>query len=63
MSKKKRIYFDHTAGKPVDSRVVKAMVPNMKSLYGNPSSIHSFGKEASQFLEKAREKVAEFINA
>jgi len=62
MSKKKRIYFDHTAGKPVDSRVVKAMLPTMKSFYGNPSSIHSFGKEASQFLEKARKKVAELIN-
>ena len=63
MSAAKRIYMDHTAGKPVDPRVMEAMLPYMKSLYANPSSVHSFGQEASQALEEARTKVAELINA
>ncbi len=63
MSKAKRIYMDHTAGRPVDPRVIEAMLPYMKSLYGNPSSVHSFGQEARQAIEKAKTKVAESINA
>ncbi|MCK4482794.1 cysteine desulfurase NifS, partial [Candidatus Bathyarchaeota archaeon] len=63
MSKAKRIYMDHTAGRPVDPRMIEAMLPYMKSLYGNPSSIHSFGQEARQALDEARTKVAELINA
>jgi len=63
MSKAKRIYLDHTAGRPVDPRMIEAMLPYMKSLYGNPSSIHSFGQEPRQALDEARTKVAELINA
>ena len=63
MSKAKRIYMDHTAGRPVDPRVIEAMLPYMKSLCGNPSSVHSFGQEARQALGEARTKVAESINA
>ena len=59
----KRIYMDHTAGKPVDPRVVEAMVPSMTELYGNPSSIHMLGQEAKQAIEKARAKVAILVNA
>jgi len=55
--------MDHTAGRPLDPRVLKAMVPYMKSLYGNPSSVHSFGQEARRGIEEARTKVAELINA
>jgi len=55
--------MDHTAGMPVDRRVIEAMSPYMGSLRGNPSSVHSFGQEARQALEKARTKVAESINA
>jgi len=63
MSKAKRIYMDHTAGRPVDPRVMEAMLPYMKSLCGNPSSVHSFGQEARQALGEARTKIAESINA
>ena len=63
MSKVKRIYMDHTAGRPVDPRVIEVMLPYMKSLCGNPSSVHSFGQEARQALGEARTKVAESINA
>ena len=55
--------MDHTAGRTVDPRVIEAMLPYMKSLCGNPSSVHSFGQEARQALEEARTKVAELINA
>jgi cysteine desulfurase len=59
----KRIYMDHTAGKPVDSRVIEATSPYMITSYGNPSSVHSFSQEAKQALEEAREKIAKLINA
>jgi cysteine desulfurase len=55
--------MDHTAGRPHDPRVIEAMLPYMKSLYGNPSSVHSFGQEARQAIEGARTKVVELINA
>lgn len=63
MSKAKSIYMDHTAGRPGDPHVIEAMLPYMKSFYGNPSSIHSFGQEARQSLDEAKTKVAELINA
>jgi cysteine desulfurase len=55
--------MDHTASKPVDSRVAEAMLPYMTASYGNPSSVHQFGQEARQALEEAREKIAKLINA
>jgi len=55
--------MDHAAGKPVDSRVAEAMLPYMKTFYGNPSSLHQFGQEARKALEDARTKIAELINA
>ena len=55
--------MDHTAGRPHDPRVIEAMLPYMKSLYGNPSSVHSFGQEARQAIEGARTNVVELINA
>ena len=63
MSTAKRVYMDHAAGKPVDPRVVEAMLPYMKTFYGNPSSLHQFGQEARKALEDARTKIAELINA
>jgi len=59
----KRIYMDHSAGRPVDSLVVEAMLPYMKSFYGNPSSLHLFGQEAKRALDEARMKVAELVGA
>jgi cysteine desulfurase len=63
MSTARRVYMDHAAGKPVDPRVVEAMLPHMKTFYGNPSSLHQFGQEARKALEDARTKIAELINA
>ena len=55
--------MDHAAGKPVDSRVAEAMLPYMKTFYGNPSSLHQFSQEARKALEDARTKIAELVNA
>jgi cysteine desulfurase len=59
----RRVYLDHSAGRPVDSRVVEAMLPFMKVSYGNASSLHTLGQEAKRALEDARTKVAELVNA
>jgi cysteine desulfurase len=59
----KRVYMDHTAGKPVDSRVTEAMLSYMSAFYGNPSSVHMFGQEAKRALEEARAQVSGLINA
>ena len=63
MSAVKRIYMDHVAGRPADPRVLKTMLPYAKSRIGNPSSVHSFGQEARQAIEKARANVGEIVNA
>jgi cysteine desulfurase len=55
--------MDHAAGRPVDPRVIEAMLPYMKTSYGNPSSLHTLGQEAKHALEEARIKIAELINA
>ncbi len=56
----RRVYFDHSATTPVDPAVVDAMMPFLNEKFGNPSSIHSFGREAKVALEEAREIVADF---
>jgi cysteine desulfurase len=63
MSMAKRVNMDYAAGKPVDPRAVEAMLPYMKTSYGNPSSLHVAGQEAKRALDEARIKVAELINA
>jgi len=57
----RKVYFDHSATTSVDPRVVEAMLPFLYEKYGNPSSIHSFGRETKVALEEARETVAEFL--
>jgi len=57
----KQIYLDHNATTPVDPEVVEAMLPYFVSRFGNPSSVHYFGREAKVALENSREQVASFI--
>lgn len=59
----KRIYMDHAATTPTNVEVVKAMEPYFSLKFGNPNSIHSFGQEAREAVEEAREKVAHLIGA
>jgi len=51
MVTKKRIYLDYAATTPTDPEVVEAMLPYLSDVFGNPSSIHSFGQEAKAAAE------------
>jgi len=55
--------MDHAATTSTDVEVVKAMEPYFTLKYGNPNSIHSFGQEAREAIEEAREKIAHLIGA
>lgn len=58
------IYFDYAATTPVDPRVVEAMLPWLAEKFGNPASnTHSYGWEAEEAVEQAREHVARIIHA
>ena len=57
------IYLDHAATTPVDERVVAAMLPYFTERFGNPSSIHRFGRAALEALDDAREAVAAVLGA
>ena len=59
----KHVYLDNAATTPMDDRVIEAMLPFMRGQFGNPSSVHSHGREVRTAIEKARKKVAELIHA
>lgn len=58
-----KVYLDNAATTPLDPAVIEAMLPLMQQNFGNPSSIHSHGREVRSAIEKARKKVAEILNA
>lgn len=58
-----KVYFDNAATTAMDDRVIEAMLPFMKTHFGNPSSVHSHGREVRTAIEKSRKKVAELLNA
>ncbi|MBI4240628.1 MAG: aminotransferase class V-fold PLP-dependent enzyme, partial [Candidatus Rokubacteria bacterium] len=57
----RRVYLDHNASTPVHPEVIQAMLPYLGERFGNPSSIHSFGREAREGVEVARETIAAFV--
>jgi len=57
------VYLDYQSSKPVDLRVVDVMIPYLYDRFGNPSSLHKIGDEATAILEESRETIAGFINA
>ncbi len=59
----KTIYFDHAATTPVDPRVLEAMLPYFGERYGNPSELHSLGREGRRAVEAARAAVAAALGA
>jgi len=58
-----KVYFDNAATTAMDERVIEAMLPFMRDHYGNPSSVHSHGREVRTAIERSRKKVAELLNA
>lgn len=63
MNPPKTYYFDNNATTRVAPEVLEAMLPFLAENWGNPSSTYHFGHKLSQNIEKAREKVANLINA
>ena len=59
----KGIYFDHAATTPTRPEVVAAMLPYYQEKWGNPSSLHSSGRESAAGMEAAREQVAALLGA
>ena len=59
----KRIYMDNSASTRVDSRIVEKMLPYFTDYFGNASSLHSYGREVKDVMEKARAKLASYIGA
>jgi len=58
----KKVYLDYGATTPVDKEVLNEILPFFHERFGNASSIHSYGKEAFDAVENAREKVSGIIN-
>jgi cysteine desulfurase len=57
-----RIYLDNAATTAIDPTVIEAMQPYMAKYYGNPSSIHSHGREVRSAIEKSRKTIADLLN-
>ena len=57
----RRVYLDHNASTPVHPDVVAEMLPYFTERFGNPSSVHGFGREARAGVDLARERVAKFL--
>ena len=56
-----RIYLDNAATTKMSDTAIKAMIPYMNEIYGNPSSLHSVGQEANEALQNARERIAKLL--
>jgi len=59
----KSIYLDYSATTPMKKEVVEAMTPYFYDIFGNPSSIHSYGRKAKKAIDESREKIAKAIGA
>src|SRR5919198_2470824 len=57
----RRVYLDHNASTPVHPEVLAEMIPYFSETYGNPSSVHGFGRDAREGVDVARERIARFL--
>jgi cysteine desulfurase len=57
-----KIYLDHSATTPLDPQVLKKMQPYLTTVFGNASSMHSFGQEALKGVDWAREELMKLFN-
>jgi cysteine desulfurase len=58
-----KVYFDNAATTPIAPEVAEAMIPILKNRFGNPSSIHSFGRDTRALIENARKNIAKLLHA
>ena len=58
-----KVYFDNAATTPMHPEVLEAMIPVFNAQFGNPSSIHAFGRETRALIENSRKTVAKLLNA
>ena len=58
-----RIYLDHAATSPTHPKVVESMLPYMTEIFGNPSSIHYYGRQSRHAVDEARRACAKSIGA
>ncbi len=63
MKGKSYIYLDYAATTPTDTRVLEAMQPFFTRNFGNPASIHHFGRESRHAIDTARQQIANLIHA
>ena len=59
----KRVYLDNAATTYVATEVLNEMMPCYNIFYGNPNSIHTFGREAQGLVDRARDRIAKAIGA
>ena len=57
-----KVYFDNAATTPMRSEVIHSITQSMTYNYGNPSSLHGFGRTAKSALETARKSIAGYLN-
>jgi cysteine desulfurase len=57
------VYLDHNATAPFDARALEVMLPYLTQQHGNPSSVHRYGRAPRAAIDRAREQVAELVNA
>jgi cysteine desulfurase len=62
MKETKRIYFDNAATSRVSEEVLDVMLPYLKDLYGNPSSVHYYGRTTRIAVEESRKTIARLLN-
>ena len=62
MNSKNKIYLDYAATTPIDPRVMKVISPYFSQVFGNPSSVHTFGQQTEAALEKSRETVSHYLS-
>lgn len=59
----RKVYLDHAGTTPLHPEVYSLICEFMKDTFGNPSSIHSYGREAKKWVDEARQQVADLIGA
>jgi len=58
-----KAYLDNAATTPMAKEVIESMTESMSIIFGNPSSLHSFGREAKSIIENARRTIGKYIHA